>query len=127
MQLIIRRDQRKGLLRGTATFTLEARAQVSEEEMARIQKYRMGSTILYEKRYEIEREGSGFLGVISLWWIRSKEFSLNINDLVRGKRVDCKDIVEMLTMEDDIRQACDTFKRVLDAATHFGGEEIVKL
>ncbi len=53
--------------------------------------------------------------------------SITVQDLLGGKRVDCKDIVEMLAVEEQIKTACQTFKQVLDAAAHFGGEEVLEL
>ena len=126
MKLILRRNQKKGLVGNTIAFTLDARADVSEEEMSRINKYKMGNTILCEKRYEL-KDGGGLLSVIMRWWYRSREFSLTINDLVRGKHVECKDVVELLNMEKEITQSCEKFKQILEAATHFGGEYVIEL
>ena len=53
--------------------------------------------------------------------------SVSIDDLASGKRVECKDIVEMLAVEDQIKEAFKTFKLVLEAAATFGGEEIVAM
>ena len=53
--------------------------------------------------------------------------TVSINDLSEGKRIDCKDIVEMLAVEDQIKEAAQTFKNVLDAAASFGGEEVIEL
>jgi hypothetical protein len=53
--------------------------------------------------------------------------SVSVNDLSGGKKIDCKDIVEMLAVEDQIKEAAQTFKLVLDAASHFGGEEVLEL
>jgi hypothetical protein len=53
--------------------------------------------------------------------------SVSVNDLVNGKRVECKDIVEMLAVEEQIKEAAVTFKNVLNAAVYFGGEEAVAI
>jgi len=37
------------------------------------------------------------------------------------------EIVEMLAVEEQIREAAQTFKNVLEAAASFGGEEVVEL
>ena len=44
-----------------------------------------------------------------------------------GLIVDCKDIVEMLSAEEQVKEAARAFKAVLTAAASFGGEEIVEI
>ena len=51
----------------------------------------------------------------------------SVDDLSGGKRIECKDIVEMIAVEEQIKEAATTFKAVLDTAAHFGGEEVVQL
>ncbi len=48
MKLLLRRDQKSGVF-GKVTFTLDVRAELSEEEMQYISKYQLGDTKLYEK------------------------------------------------------------------------------
>lgn len=125
MNLLLRRDQRSSLL-GKVIFQLDVRAEISPEEMASIQRYRLGDTILYTKSELIDR-GSGLLGLASRIAFKAMNISVSVNDLLYGKRVECKDIVEMLAVEGQIREAAATFKQVLDAAVHFGGEEAVAI
>ena len=53
--------------------------------------------------------------------------SVSVNDLANGKRVECKDIMEMLGVEEQIKVAAANFKSVLEAAAHFGGDEVIEL
>lgn len=53
--------------------------------------------------------------------------SISVDDLTHGKRVDCKDIVEMLAVEEQVKDAARNFKAVLEAASTFGGEHVVEL
>ena len=41
--------------------------------------------------------------------------SVNVNDLTNGKRVECKDIVEMLAVEDQIKEAWLGFQDAIKA------------
>ena len=50
-----------------------------------------------------------------------------MDDLTSGKRIECKDILEMLAVEDQIKEAAVTFRQVLSAAAHFGGEEVLAI
>jgi hypothetical protein len=133
MKLLLRRDQKAGMMGiGKINFSLEVRAQLSDDERAHIKKYKLGDTLLYQRyEKEITEKGSGLLGLAS-----SAAFSLafkminltiSVNDLENGKKVDCKDIVEMLAVEQQIREAAETFKNVLMAAATFGGEEVVEI
>lgn len=125
MRLLIRRDQRAGLL-GKVIFALNVRAEIAREEAASIVKYKLGDTVLYASHELIDR-GSGLLGVASRLAYKAMTISVSVNDLTNGKKIECKDIVEMLAVEDQIREAAKTFKAVLDAASQFGGEEVIEL
>ena len=125
MRLLLRRDQRSGLL-GKVVFTLDVRAEISADEMSSIRRYKLGETELYAS-HEMTDRGSGLLGVASRLAFKAITLRLTINDLATGKRIEAKDIVEMLAIEDQIRDAAQTFKQVLDAASHFGGEEVIEI
>jgi len=125
MNLLLRRDQRSGLL-GKVIFQLDVRAEISPEEMTNIQRYKLGNTMLYTKS-EIVDPGSGLLGLASRMAFHAMNISVTVADLVQGKRIECKNILEMLAVEGQIREAALTFKQVLDAAAHFGGEEVIAL
>lgn len=125
MKLLLRRDQKSGLI-GKVTFTLAVRAELTDEEKSNIKKYKLGDTMLYERDKIIER-GSGLLGLASRLAFKMMNISVSVNDLSDGKKIDCKDIVEMLAVEDQIKEAAQTFKSVLEAAATFGGEEVIEL
>ncbi len=125
MKLLLRRDQRSGLL-NKVIFTLDVRAEVSDQERQHIKKYRLGDTELYSS-HEMTDRGSGLLGVASRLTFKAINLRVSVNDLASGKRIEAKDIVEMLAIEDQIREAAQTFKQVLDAAATFGGEEVVEI
>jgi hypothetical protein len=124
MKLLLRRNQRSGLL-GKVVFSLEVRADISADERANIQKYKLGEAELYAS-HEIVG-GSGLLGVASRLAFKAMTINVSVNDLVGGKKVECKDIVEMLAIEDQIKEAAKTFAQVLAAAAQFGGEEVVEV
>ncbi|HTW36678.1 MAG TPA: hypothetical protein VMD53_18820 [Rhizomicrobium sp.] len=125
MKLLVRRDQRSGLL-GKVIFALEVRADLSPEERHAIDKYKLGDTVLYEKDTIVD-PGSGLLGLASRVAFRAMNMSVSVKDLAHGKKLECKDIVEMLAVEDQVREAGKVFNAVLHAAMHFGGEEVVDL
>ncbi|OIQ70414.1 hypothetical protein GALL_479740 [mine drainage metagenome] len=127
MKLLLRRDQKSGMLGvGKITFTLGVRAELTEQERSDIKKYKLGETMLYERSTMTER-GSGLLGLASRLAFKMINLSISVNDLTSGKTVECKDILEMLAVEDQIKEAAQTFKSVLTAAAQFGGEEVIEI
>lgn len=125
MKLLLRREQKSGMLGvGKITFVLGVRAELTEDEKANIKKYKLGETMLYERDKIVG--GSGLLGLASRLALKMLNLSVSVNDLTSGKQVECKDIVEMLAVEEQIKEACDTFKAVLTAAAQFGGEEVIE-
>ena len=110
------------MLGGKIIFTLEVRADLTPEERSNIMKYKLGETVLYERNTLTDR-GSGVLGLASRAAFRAMNISVSVNDLAGGKKVECKDIVEMIAVTDQIKEAAQTFKVVLDAAAQFAGEE----
>ena len=127
MKLLLRRDQKSGMLgMGKIAFTLDVRSAITEAEKGNIKKYKLGDTVLYERGKLIEG-GSGLLGLASRLAFKMMNLSISVDDLTKGKQVECKDIVEMLAVEDQIKEACHTFQAVLKAAASFGGEEVIEI
>jgi hypothetical protein len=124
MKLMLRRDQRNGML-GKVVFALEVRADLTAAERENIKKYKLGETELYAS-HDISG-GSGLLGVATRLAAKAMTINVSVNDLTNGKRIECKDVVEMLAVEGQIREAAQTFAQVLSAAANFGGEEVLEL
>ena len=125
MKLLIRRDQKKGMLgMGAVVFQLDARAELTPQERDWINRYKMGKTVLYTKNELIDR-GSGLLGAASRLAFKMMNVQVTVDDLVHGKHIEVKDIVEMLAVEEQLKQAAATFCEVLKAAGTFGGEEML--
>jgi len=110
---------------GGVTFALDARAELSPAEEEYVGKYKMGKTMLYQKD-EIVDPGSGLLGLASRLAFKAMNITVTVDDLVNGKHLECKDIVEMRAVEEQIREACEVFKAVLESASHFEGEEVIE-
>jgi hypothetical protein len=128
MKLLLRRDQRSSLL-GKQIFSLDVRAQLSDEEKAHIKTYRLGDTLLY-KKYDLDRldkVASGLAGFFAGALAGMDQVEINARDLENGRRIECKNIVEMLGVEGLIKEAAANFRAVLEAAAKFGGEEVIEL
>lgn len=125
MLLVIRRDQRKSFT-GKPIFQLGVRAEIHPDELSAINHYGLGATVLYSKGGELVG-GSGLLGLASRLAFKAMNISVSVSDLTHGKKIECKDILEMLAVEDQIKEAATTFKAVLNAAMYFGGEEAIEI
>ena len=127
MKLLLRRDQKAGMLGiGKIAFTLDVRSEITEAEKGNIKKYKLGDTMLYSK-HKIVDPGRGILGWLWRFFFKLRTLTISVDDLTKGKQVECKDIVEMLAVEDQIKEACHTFQAVLKAAASFGGEEVIEI
>lgn len=128
MKLLLRRDQKPAMVLGSPTFTLDVRAEITPEEKAAIDKYKLGNALLYMRNPnvpDVDRQTLSGLASIVKW--RLTNLTVTVKDLIQGKRIECKDIMEMLGAEDQIREAAQNFKAVLQAAAGFGGEEVVAI
>jgi len=119
MKLILQREQESGFT-GTPKFALNIRSQLTNEETANIKKYKMGKTMLYTN---MQDKGSGLLGALSR---AAMGIEITVDNLAVGRRIICKDILEMVAVEEQVKEACSTFKTILDAATTFGGDQVVE-
>lgn len=123
MKVLLRRDQRDGML-GKIIFVLVVRAEVSEQEQANIKKYKLGKEFLYVKNKDVPTD-TGWKGAAKLLAFHAMNLTLSVNDLISGKTIECKDILEMLAAEEQIKEAVTNFGRILEAASRFGGEEVL--
>ncbi len=79
MKLLLRRDQKSGML-GKVIFTVSVRAELSDEEKTNIKKYKMGDIMLYE-RAKIIDPGSGIVGLASRLAFKMINLTISVNDL----------------------------------------------
>ncbi len=118
MKLILQKDQKGGF--GKNTYILEAKAELTAEEQKNVDKYKVGKTLLYTN---LADRGSGVLGAVSR---KLTGTEITIDDLVRGKKIELKDIYEIIDLEDQVKEACQQFKLVLETMASFGGDEIIE-
>jgi hypothetical protein len=128
MKVKIRRDQVTGMT-GKVTFTVNFIAELSPEARNAVKRYRFGNTVLYAKDPKLDPTINIFRLLWRLVWLRftRKRWQINVNDLVNGRTIQCKDILEVLDTEERVMGAAKSFASVLRAASWFGGEEIVAL
>jgi hypothetical protein len=52
---------------------------------------------------------------------------VSVNDLVKGKRIESKIVLEIMTIEQEIKDAATKFGATLRAASGYGGEDVIHL
>lgn len=125
MKLLLRRGQRQGML-GKMIFSLEVRASLTDTERENVRKYRLGDGLLYERK-AMKEGGNEYQQLGNALLHRFLNLTISVNDLANGKTIECKDIMEMLAAEAQVKEAAQNFKAILEAAAHFDGEEVVEL
>ena len=119
MELLITRNQKTGII-GGIKFQLTAKAKLSADETTAVSKYKMGDTILYEK----PNDGPSSNSLTSALVHRFAVPRVSVSDLVNGKTIETKDIIEILDAESQLMIAAKNFHRILSAAATFGGEVV---
>lgn len=114
MKLIIKRNQqaKKGIFGGHKgmTFLLSYRVELSPEEEALVEKYKVED---YPLTYTTSRDGTQL----------PKD---TVSSLMQGVSEDVKDITILLNNEEIIKDACKNFKTLLEVMATFGGEEVIE-
>jgi len=128
MKLLLRRSERASAF-GKPVYILEARAEFSPDELERIRKFKFGKIMLYSRKGPVDFDTlpQGALGVGAALFHHATNTTVSVNDLVSGKRIESKIVTEIMTIEQEIRQAAVTFSATLRAASAYGGEDVINL
>lgn len=121
MELLLRRSQKGGMI-GSVKFILEASVRLTDAEAGYVKKYKMSDIILYEKGLDKVAQASGAMSVLAA---RMMLFKVTVDDLVKGKTIEGKDIVDIMAAQDQIKEAMGAFRSMLHAAAGFEGEEVI--
>ncbi len=133
MQLKVRRSQRAGML-GKVVFALDVLADLSSEEKALVERYKLWNEVVYSSEAataNAERANANMNNLIGLVSVASmiadkvlKKF-FTIKNLTSGEHIECKDLSELLAVEEQVRIACGNLKKYLAIAESFDGREEV--
>lgn len=136
MQLVLRRSQKTtGMLSKSVSFVLDARADLTPEEVDAVKKYGLGSQILYasskakahaETALSVDpATGTGFLKGIAAAAMLKLALTITTDSLTKGHHIECKDLDELLGAEEAIQNACQAIRGYMEIAKTFDGREIV--
>jgi hypothetical protein len=128
MEVLLTKSQKKGMMgMGAVSFILEIQARLTEEEKALVKRYKMDDIIIFEKMpVNAAVSATGVVGKLAIG-LASKVFQLQfyVKDLVNGRKIEAKDISEMIAAEAQIRGAAENFHNMLMASKYFEGEEVI--
>lgn len=134
MKLKLRRSQKQGMT--GIKFVLFAIVDLDEHERTSLNKYQLGKTVLYsseEGDYALALLGSkaGLLnnlkGLGLSWMAKASNQLIMLGALISGKEITCKDINELIGVEEQMRAACENLARILYVCENFDGEEIIDI
>ena len=127
MKLILKRSQKSGMMSSKMTFMLDAQTQLTDDEKNALKKYKLGKEVVYSKvKLDVPWAG-GLGGVAARLAEKAMNITVTVDDLVNGKHLECKEITEMLAVEEQLLEASQVLKKILVAATHFEGEEVIEI
>jgi len=137
MQLKLTRSQREGgVVSKSVIFCLDARIQLAPEEQTNVNRYKLGSQVIYnseasKRHLDAQRAalGTGTAGGIAKSFVSLAMAALNlnitINGLQRGQHIECKSLDELLGAEEALMEACQNLRAYLDTAASFDGREVL--
>lgn len=145
MKLKLTRSQRTSMTR-KLIYRLDVLVEVSGDEKDLIKKYKLGDQIVYSSE-SFNRlaagagaaqdaaggmfstpTASGMLNkatAVGLSWAAAFALKLTVDDMIKGKPIECKDLGEMLDAENAVITGAQNIKTFLDAAETFDGREVV--
>ena len=117
MKLTIRRNQSdvKGVFGGHkgVSFALYAKVDISSDEKALIERYKVGEYTLAHRELKIGKE--------------MVPFNLTVIKLLNGDTTNTDSIVTLRQLEEDIKEGCRNLKNMLSVMETFGGEETIEI
>ena len=126
MKLLIRRDQKSGIL-GKQKYTLYVRAQLNDADATLVRKNRLENELLLY--FDKDAHSSGYArrakdegGFMGLAMSLMRDVSLTVAKLIEGATFTCDNVGQLLSVEDEATRSAMQLKRYIIAAATFGGE-----
>lgn len=121
MKLVIKRTK-KGSITGKSKYEMYVRADVTDEEATLIRENTLGpEQVVY---HEKTRQATGFFSALMKM---IKDTNMTVDTFVRGTTFTCKDVAELIEIEEDVRWAALLLRNLLEMARNFGGEEVINV
>ena len=119
MKLSLQRSQKSGFT-GKATYSLLVRAQLTEDEKNIINRNNLGRELL------VYHDKTGAADSLAGAIIKTmRDTALTVEGLYNGTTFTCKNVAEMMGIEDEVREAALRLRTIIELARNFGGEEVI--
>lgn len=135
MKLKLQRSQRTTGFRAIPVFQIHAIVDVSPEERAMVNKYGLGTNIVYaseqwKNNIAVAQAGGpggkgGVFRGLAAAAAAGLSLKITVADLINGKQVECKSLDEMMGVEEAITTGCQILKGYLETAATFDGREVL--
>lgn len=152
MDILLKREQSRNW-RGRVVFRLWAKAEMSDDERALIDRYDMGDSCLIAADDFDHLKGAMVVGFVAFlvgglfgafasdevlgglafgvitgvgagyWWLNEKRETIWMRDLLYGRRFKCDSIIELAQKEAMLDNACIALRQVVETAKHWDGVE----
>ena len=131
MKIKIKRNQKSSLM-GSVVFCLDIMADLTREEGELIRRYKLEKQVVYatpESQQNLQAALGGSVRALGAFMLdRMVKRTFLVKDLVDGQHIECKDLAELLSTEEQVRESCANLARYLAVAQSFNGtEEIVPI
>jgi hypothetical protein len=117
MKLTLRRNQAdvKGLFGGHkgVMFSLFAKADITAQEQALIDRYKVGEWVLASREVMIGKDKT--------------DITLSVDRLVKGNTATMASLSDLQKWEEDMKESCRKLKTALEVMATFGGEEVIEI
>lgn len=131
MKLLLRRDQKTGLM-GKSKYTLYVRAQLTDAEANLVRKNRLENELLlyFDKDahssgyFRQKKDEGGFMGLAASL---IRDVSLTVGKLIEGTSFTCDNVGQLLSVENEAVRSAMQLKRYIIAAATFGGEDAIDI
>jgi len=131
MQLKLRRSQKSGLT-GSAIFILDVMAELTPEEAELVKRYKLQKLLVYSSdaadQNAAKAQAGSLTAIGSMVMDKISKRAFTMNDLINGQHLECKDLNEVISTENQVHQACENIAGYLETAKRFdGSEQIVEI
>lgn len=147
MQLLLKRSQSPGPL-GRIKFDLWAKFELSPEEQALIDRYKVSGAVLSEGNTIRDLKRAGVYGAlvgllvgafvsfaaaplafaVATFAIYHKiRERITVKDILAGRLFACSSVITLLEKEDTISNMAGQFRRFLDVMKNWGGKEVIDI
>ncbi len=155
MELLFRREQSSGGVLFPVVFRLWSKVELSEEEQALVERYRLNDAVLIASEQEhLVRHatiaGAGALAVVSLmlyavlglgsflvgllaglafgfYYFHQKRETIRVKDLLHGRFFRCHSIVDLARKEAHLSGTVSYLRQVIESAKHWDGTERLEI